>query len=175
MPEVLNVNDVVAGHVVLDLDCLDRIYLNGYRRRPKQDGPQFGFDKADRRVTVYYFYILDPAFGLGFIKICSYFPYPLKMWVNGHDWAKRQAAAEGLAFTALANGFARCADPARLQTICDRLTPAKLQAFFNYWIVRIPCPFTRVDRLAGYWWQLSMRQVEVSRTLVLDTRSEEHT
>src|SRR5207249_8097336 len=24
----------------------------GYRRRPKQDGPQFGFDKADRRVTV---------------------------------------------------------------------------------------------------------------------------
>ena len=28
--------------------------------------------------------ILDPAFGLGFIKICSYFPYPLKMWVNGH-------------------------------------------------------------------------------------------
>jgi hypothetical protein len=28
----------------------------GYRRRPKQDGPQFGFDKADRRVTVYYFY-----------------------------------------------------------------------------------------------------------------------
>ena len=30
MPEVLNVNDVLDGHVVLDLDCLDRIYLNGY-------------------------------------------------------------------------------------------------------------------------------------------------
>jgi hypothetical protein len=27
----------------------------GHRRRPKTDGPQFGFDKADRRVTVYYF------------------------------------------------------------------------------------------------------------------------
>jgi hypothetical protein len=140
----------------------------GYRRRPKTDGPQFGFDKADRRVTVYYFYILDPAFGLGFIKICSYFPYPLKLWVNGHDWAKRQATAEGLAFTELANGFATCQDPARLQAICDRLTPARFQAFFNYWIARIPCPFTRADRLAGYWWHLSMRQVEVSRTLVLD-------
>ena len=55
-----------------------------------------------------------------------------------------------------------------LQVLCDRLSAAKLQAFFNYWITRIPCPFTRVDRLAGYWWQLSMRQVEVSRTLVLD-------
>jgi hypothetical protein len=56
----------------------------GYTRRCKTGSPQFSFDKADRRVTVYYFYILDPAFGLGFIKICSYFPYPLKMWVNGH-------------------------------------------------------------------------------------------
>ena len=89
--------------------------------------------------------ILDPAFGLGFIKICSYFPYPLKMWVNGHDWAKRQAAGQGLAFTELANGFANCEDPGRLQAICDRLSPAKLQAVFNYWITRIPCPFTRAD------------------------------
>jgi hypothetical protein len=139
----------------------------GYQR-PSKTGAQFGFAKADRRVTVYYFYILDPAFGLGFIKICSYFPYPLKMWVNGHEWAKRQAAADGLVFTELANGFATCEAPARLQAVCDRLSPAKLQAFFNYWIARIPCPFTRADRLAGYWWQLSMRQIEVSRTLVLD-------
>jgi hypothetical protein len=115
----------------------------GYTRRCKTGSPQFSFDKADRRVTVYYFYILDPAFGVGFIKICSYFPYPLKMWVNGHEWAKRQAAGEGLAFTELANGFASCEDSGRLQAMCDRLTPARLQAFFNYWI-------TRADRLAGY-------------------------
>jgi hypothetical protein len=78
------------------------------------------------------------------------------------------AAADRLVFTELANGFATCANPARLQAICDRLSPAKLQAFFNYWIARIPCPFTRTDRQAGYWWQLSMRQLEVSRTIVLD-------
>ncbi len=27
---VCNVNDVLDGHVVLDLECLDRIYLNAY-------------------------------------------------------------------------------------------------------------------------------------------------
>jgi hypothetical protein len=32
----------------------------------------------------------------------------------------------------------------------------------------IPTPFTDEDRKAGYFWELSMRQVEVSRTLVLD-------
>jgi hypothetical protein len=29
-------------------------------------------------------------------------------------------------------------------------------------------PFTRADQRAGYWWEISMRQVEVSRTLVFD-------
>jgi hypothetical protein len=33
---------------------------------------------------------------------------------------------------------------------------------------RIPLPLTAEDRAAGYWWELSLRQVEVSRTLVFD-------
>jgi hypothetical protein len=28
--QVVTVNDVLGGHVVLDIECLDRIYLNGY-------------------------------------------------------------------------------------------------------------------------------------------------
>jgi hypothetical protein len=28
--EVVNINDVLDGHIVLDLECLDRVYLNGY-------------------------------------------------------------------------------------------------------------------------------------------------
>lgn len=43
-----------------------------------------------------------------------------------------------------------------------------MQAFFDRWIAVIPTPFTAADRAAGYWWELSMRQVEVSRTLVVD-------
>ena len=54
-------------------------------------GIWFDFAKAERRVGVYYFYVLDPEFGPGFIKICTYFPYPAKVWLNGHEWAKRQA------------------------------------------------------------------------------------
>jgi len=52
-------------------------------RRP--GAPRYAFVKEDRRVTVYYFYVADPDFGRGFIKLCSYFPYPGKVWVNGHE------------------------------------------------------------------------------------------
>ncbi len=139
------------------------------RNRSKKPGVcNFEFEKAERRVSVYYFYVHDREFGPGFVKICSYFPYPAKVWLNGHEWAKRQAERAGIAFTALSNGFASCDQPEPLQRICDRFGPADVQAFFDRWTAVIPTPFSAADRAAGYWWELSMRQVEVSRTLVFD-------
>jgi hypothetical protein len=142
-----------------------------FEARNRSDKPgvvSFRFEKAERRVGVYYFYVYDRDFGPGFVKICTYFPYPAKVWLNGHEWAKRQAARAGIAFTALKNGFASCDDSARLQAVCDRFGPGDVQAFFDRWITVIPTPLGALDRAAGYWWELSMRQVEVSRTLVFD-------
>jgi hypothetical protein len=262
-PAVVTAAEMVAGHVRLDVSCLDRLYLNGYvnklqtpggvvyffhdhrgkpivspalfepigekfrrdikgwaqangipvitfkagerkaevmvpyldaaaaagrsqvvavgcaqefqlvwtaRKRATDPGacPQFSFTKEQRRVSVFYVYIFDEQMGPGFIKICSYFPYPVKVWVNGHEWAKRQAAAAGIGFTALSNGFASCEDPAALQAICDRFGPGTVQVWFERWMARIPLPLDDADRDSGYWWELSMRQIETSRTLVFD-------
>jgi hypothetical protein len=262
-PRVVTVNEVLDGHAVLDIQCLDRLYLSGFvqglqtpggvvfflhqirgmpiaspslfeqigtafraamrsfadsehipvvrfgrgdrkvdvmrpyldraartgrpqvaaigvaqefatvwtaRQRQTDPGmaPQFSFTKEQRRVSVFYLYVWDDDFGPGFIKICSYFPYPIKVCVNGHEWAKRQATKAGIAFTELSNGFASCDDPAGLQAICDRLGPRTIQVFFERWTSRLPTPLTLADRQAGFWWDLTMRQVEISRTIVLD-------
>jgi len=126
----------------------------------------FSFTKADRRVTCYYFYLWDAEFGPAFVKICAYFPYPAKIWINGHEWAKRQAARAGIEFTELSNGFATTDDPAGLQAICDLLGPDEITTFADRWFAVLPVPLTTADQAAGYWWELSMRQVEVSRTIV---------
>jgi hypothetical protein len=256
----VTVNDVLDGHVQLDLDCLDRVYLHGYLARLQVGGqviqflnhrgypvpspaclqqigdgfrrrvasfaqanhipvvplkaadrnievmkpyldaaarsgrsqvaaigvaqepqrvfisrkrdtdpakpPQFSFDKKDRRVTVYYFYLWDAGFGPAFIKVCTYCPWPAKIWVNGHERAKQQARKLGLGFTELSNGFAACDDPALLQRICDSLQPGTIEVFFQRWMHRLPLPLGPADRQAGYWWECSMAQVEVSRTIV---------
>jgi hypothetical protein len=128
--------------------------------------PQFTFTKQQRRVSVFYIYIWDTTMGPGFIKICTYFPYPIKVWVNGHEWAKRQAHAAGIGFTELSNGFASCDEPAQLQAICDTFTADTVTVWFEHWMAKLPLPLTATDRDGGFWWQLSMRQIEVSRTLI---------
>jgi hypothetical protein len=262
MAAVTTVNDLLDGHVSLDVECLDRIYLNGYvpmlqvggqvvsfmtqhlglpipspailekigtrfrrsvsafaedehvpmvrfgkgdrkidvmhrylaaqeatgrsgvaaigvaqeyqnvfaanERQGSNGIPWYSFTKADRRVSCFYFYLWDADFGAAFIKVCAYFPYPIKVWVNGHEWAKRQCVQAGIGFTALSNGFASCRDPQALQAICDRLGPGAINVFFQRWMSVLPLPLTTADRDAGYWWELSMRQIETSRTLVFD-------
>jgi hypothetical protein len=137
--------------------------------RPSPTGAwQWWFTKADRRVSCYYFYLWDIDFGPAFIKVCTYFPYPAKIWLNGHEWAKCQAERAGVGFTELSNGFAATDNPAALQAICDRLGPGTINVFVQRWLARLPLPFTDTDRDAGYWWETSMRQIEISRTLVFD-------
>jgi hypothetical protein len=68
----------------------------------------------------------------------------------------------------LSNGFAACDDPPGLQAICDRPQPGTIEVFAQRWLARLPMPFGPKDQQAGYWRETSMRQVEVSRTIVFD-------
>ena len=138
-------------------------------RSTKPGVVSFDFEKEDRRVGIYYFYVYDADFGPGFIKICTYFPYPAKVWLNGHEWAKRQARRENLGFTELVERLRR---PVRTRRACKRSATASAPttsrpsspAGLRSSRPRSPT----ADRAAGYFWELSMRQVEVSRTLVFD-------
>ena len=117
-------------------------------------------------VTHYYFYILDEDFGLFFIKVSTYCPYEVKVCFNGHEWAKQQLRKEGINFEELSNGFASCEDAERLQMICHQLDASRIQALFDRWVKQLPWPLSAEHRAAGYRHQLSIWQLEVSRTQV---------
>jgi len=136
-------------------------------RRADQAGKVwFNYSRQSMQVTHFYFYLLDAAFGLCFIKVCTYLPFEVKVCFNGHEWAKQQLRQAGIAFEPLSNGFASCADPARLQTICHQLSADKIQAFFDRWVEQLPWPLNAEQRAAGYEHRLSIWQMEVSRTQV---------
>ena len=97
--------------------------------------------KSATPVNQYYFYCLDEDFGPFFLKFSTYFPYNAKLCLNGHEYDKRQLAKEGVAFEALDNGVLTCADPKRLQELCDGLSAAKIDKLLRKWLVRLPHPF----------------------------------
>jgi len=142
--------------------------LSGFKAHKDVKGKRvwFQYSRQSVFVKVYYFYVQDAEFGSGFIKVGAYAPYPVKVCLNGHEWAKQQLRRAGIAFEALDNGFLSCADPLRLQAVCQQLGPEQVQAFFDKWVARLPWPLTSGDRQAGYQHRLSIWQMEVSRTQV---------
>jgi len=126
----------------------------------------FAFYRKPVCVNHYYIYLIDPEWGPAFIKVCGYAPYAIKICLNGHEWAKRQLQRRRLRFIALDNGFLSCATPATLQTTCDRLSDADIAAFFTRWQARLPLPLTAAHHAAGFTYQLSILQLEVSLTQV---------
>jgi hypothetical protein len=259
MSTLRNVRDLLEGHVALELDSIDRLYLNGYVARlqhgaglveflsaqrghpiaspallgqitgkfvaevksfaQRQAIPLFHFERKEskderakklrseravrdavvfigiaqekakafsaRRLpgkralfeftrtksvipNYYYFYLDDAEWGECFIKVCSYAPWGLKVYLNGHEWLKRQLAKQGIGFEALDNGFLSCVRPERLQELADSLGAAQVQSFLGKWLERLPMPLEQKDRRAGYDYRLSIWQMEMSLTQVLD-------
>lgn len=124
--------------------------------------------RSTAMVNHFYWYIFDADFGPFFLKFGSYFPYNAKVCLNGHEWLKRQLAKEGIGYEALDNGLLQCTNPKRAQALADALSAARIEALIRKWLARLPHPFTREDRRAGYRYEPFIWQAEFSLTQVLD-------
>jgi hypothetical protein len=144
------------------------VFRTEKRRNPKTGQPYPWIVRSTAMVNHYYVYAVDRDFGPFFLKFCTYFPFNAKLCLNGHEYAKRQLALRGIAFEALDNGILECANPQRLQQICDSLSAEKIDGFLRKWLRLIPHPFTGADRKAGYRYDISILQAEFSLTQVLD-------
>jgi hypothetical protein len=145
--------------------------VNVFRTEKRTDAAGKKYPWIVKRTAVvnqFYFYCIDDDFGPFFLKFCTYFPYNAKLCLNGHEYLKRQLAKEGIPFEPLDNGVRSCADPKRLQEICDGLDAAKIDALLRKWLAKLPHPYTAADRQAGFRYDVSILQAEFSLTQVLD-------
>ncbi|MGO9900170.1 MAG: hypothetical protein ACLP0J_10865 [Solirubrobacteraceae bacterium] len=134
----------------------------GWRDGGPDGHPHFVYRRQSIFPNSYYFYIRDPEWGPAFIKTIAYCPFPVWVYLNGNEWAKRQAAKHGIAFKPMDNAFASCENPAALARICASLSAADVWSFFEGWLERLPSPFTVEDRQRGYCYDLAFRQLEIS-------------
>ncbi len=144
------------------------VFRTEKRRNPNTGQAYPWLVRSTAMVNHFYCYAVDEDFGPFFLKFGTYFPYTAKLCLNGHEYVKRQLAQRGIAYEALDNGIRACADPRRVQALCDGLSAAKIEAFAHKWLRRLPHPFTAADQRAGYRYALSILQAEFSLTQVLD-------
>ena len=83
----------------------------------------------------YYVYLMDPDYGLCYLRIPTWAPFRLQFYFNGHDWLQRRMAAAGITYRKADNCFVHVSDFQRAQSIVDSFD--------------VNCLHRRLDQLAA--------------------------
>lgn len=76
-----------------------------------------------------YFYLQHPQVGLMHLRLQTWFPFLIQMWLNGREWLARQMDAIGLRYRRQDNCFPWIEDVPRAQTLMDEQLRTNWTAF----------------------------------------------
>jgi hypothetical protein len=130
--------------------------------------PHFAFSRQSKVPDHWYFYLHDDDWGPAFVKLCPYAPYPLWIMANGHEWLKAQLDKAGVGYEALDNGLRSVEHPALARRLAVSLSAGHLRSAIDRWLSWLPSPLIPADRRAGFSYDFSIRQLEISDTAVFD-------
>jgi hypothetical protein len=125
--------------------------------------------QAYPRCLCLYFYFVDRRYGLMHVRLQTWFPFVIQVYLNGHEWLARQMDQHGVAYERLDNAFIGLGDAPRAQRFADQLAhqnwPRVLAA-----LARRVNPRLR-DILAGlsYYWVID--QAEYSTDILFEDRA----
>jgi hypothetical protein len=137
----------------------------------KKNGPCH-LEFKRRWVNQFNFYRNDSKFGRMFIRVCPYFPFPARIYLNQHYWLANRMREEGIGFRQCANAFVRCSDPKRLQQLADSLLPYDLITCGQKWLTCLVPFFTAKERArTGCQHRLFLSQIEYSENMVFRRRA----
>src|SRR5881296_3338151 len=155
-----NIRDLLQGHVTLQLQSLDRLYLNGYVAHLQHGAGLVHFLSQHRGNPIASPALLGQLTGQFVAKVRDFalnhhiplFPFRHQESKDqrAHQLRRQRAVRDAVVFIGVAQG------------------PSQLQSFLAKWQDRLPLPLSASDRAAGYDYKLSVRQLEVSLTQIMD-------
>lgn len=116
--------------------------------------------RRQRKCLHYYLYYLDAEFGLMHIRLQSWFPFDIQVYINGREWLARQLDKRGIAYQRYDNKLTDIADLKTAQTLCERLTQRKWPRVLNALARRVNpfLPDLRRAGVGGYYWTLAQAE-----------------
>jgi hypothetical protein len=123
---------------------------------------------TDGKCLHYYFYFIDPALGLCYLRVPTWAPFRLQFYCNGHGVLARQLTQKGISYTLLDNAFVEIADWPRAQAVADAWDIPRLHRQLDR-IAAAYCPVLG-DFPAGIHW--SVMQVEYATDVVFQRQAD---
>ncbi len=110
----------------------------------------------------YYFYFIDPALGLCYLRVPTWCPFRLQFYCNGHNVLAAQLQKEQIAYEQIENAFLRIADYQRANELAGTFDVQQLHRKLDY-LAEQYCPAVKQLGLLYNW---SIMQAEYATDVV---------
>jgi hypothetical protein len=134
---------------------------------PGPKRPQFVSRPRQQRVLYYYF--LDPQFGLIHVRLQTWLPFTVQVYVNGHEWLAQQMVHKKLGFVQQHNAFTQLDDPKEAQRLANRFPQLNWPKILDRWARQVN-PLLR-DVCSGYPVHWVVDQAEYATDLLFTSRA----
>jgi hypothetical protein len=114
----------------------------------------------------YYVYFIDKELGTGYMRIPTWCPFRLQVYINGHNILARKLDKEGIKYAMLDNSFDSLSDPERAQKLSDDLSVEKMHRRLEELTWKF-CPMYKEFDLRYRW---NVMQVEYATDIVFGRR-----
>jgi hypothetical protein len=133
---------------------------------PGPQRPQFVSRSRQQRVLYYYF--LDHEFGLIHVRLQTWLPFTVQVYVNGHEWLAQQMVEKKLGFVQQHNAFTQLDDPVQAQRLADRFARLPWPKLLDRWARQVN-PLLR-ELFSGYAVHWVVDQAEYATDLLFTSR-----
>lgn len=115
----------------------------------------------------YYFYFNDPELGYGFVRVPTWCPFRLQVYVNGHSILAGKLKEAGIKYTMLDNAFDSISDAGKAQKLADQISPAELMQKLN----ELAWKYCPVYKQLGVHYHWFIKQAEYATDIVFKKQS----
>ncbi len=117
-----------------------------------------------------YFYRIDPNFGLMYVRVQTWFPYTVQVYINGHDWLAQQMTGKRIGFCQRDNAFVQLDSPKRAQRLADQFCRLPWTRQLAGWAREFnPLLGEPWLKQCSYYW--TIQQAEYSTDILFATRA----
>jgi hypothetical protein len=123
-----------------------------------------------RKCLHFYFYWLHPVLGFCHVRLQSWFPFEVQVWVNGREALSRALLHEGVRHLRWANAILQAADWGLAQRLAQRLATRRWPGLLTGLARQVNPMLPVVARagFGGYWWVID--QAEVATDIAFRSR-----
>ncbi len=104
------------------------------------------------RCLTLYFYFMDRQLGFMHVRLQTWFPFMIQIYLNGHEWLAKRLDAKGIGYTKLKNAFLRIDDCEKAQKVADKFPKQRWGKIFASMAKRLnPLMGSLLKGMQYYW------------------------